>query len=66
MASTFGSLNIALEPSGLDGSGMYQQGRLAVERRWLSIIDLSTDTNQLMVDSKPGLALAFSSCISNC
>jgi asparagine synthase (glutamine-hydrolysing) len=60
-----GAVNATMEPRGPDGSGMFQQGRIALGHRRLSIIDLSTHANQPMVDSALGLAIVFNGCIYN-
>ena len=60
-----GAVNQAMEPRGPDGSGMFQQGRVALGHRRLSIIDLSSHASQPMVDSELGLTVAFNGCIYN-
>ncbi|MCG6860218.1 MAG: N-acetylglutaminylglutamine amidotransferase, partial [Chromatiaceae bacterium] len=60
-----GAVNATLERRGPDGSGMFQQGRILLGHRRLSIIDLSTHANQPMVDSALGLAIVFNGCIYN-
>jgi asparagine synthase (glutamine-hydrolysing) len=60
-----GAVNQTMQPRGPDGSGLYQQGRIALGHRRLSIIDLSTHAGQPMVDSELGLTVAFNGCIYN-
>jgi asparagine synthase (glutamine-hydrolysing) len=60
-----GAVNATMEPRGPDGSGLFQQGRIALGHRRLSIIDLSTHASQPMVDSELGLTVAFNGCIYN-
>jgi len=59
------AVNAVMEPRGPDASGLYQQGRIALGHRRLSIIDLSTHASQPMVDSDLGLTVAFNGCIYN-
>ncbi len=59
------AVNAVMEPRGPDSSGLFQQGRVALGHRRLSIIDLSTHANQPMVDSDLGLTAAFNGCIYN-
>jgi len=60
-----GAVNATMEPRGPDGSGLFQQGRVALGHRRLSIIDLSTHAGQPMVDNELGLTIAFNGCIYN-
>jgi asparagine synthase (glutamine-hydrolysing) len=60
-----GAVSATMIPRGPDGNGMFQQGRVALGHRRLSIIDLSTHANQPMVDSELGLTVAFNGCIYN-
>ncbi len=60
-----GAVNAVMQPRGPDGSGIYQQGRVALGHRRLSIIDLSTHAGQPMVDNALGLTIAFNGCIYN-
>ncbi|MBK1706222.1 N-acetylglutaminylglutamine amidotransferase [Halochromatium glycolicum] len=57
--------NQSMEPRGPDGSGLVQQGPIALGHRRLSIIDLSAHGNQPMVDSDLGLTIGFNGCIYN-
>jgi len=50
---------------GPDGSGLWQQGDIALGHRRLKIIDLSEGAAQPMVDPHLGLAVAFNGCIYN-
>ncbi len=59
------AVNAVMEPRGPDASGLFQQGRLALGHRRLSIIDLSSHANQPLVDSELGLTIAFNGCIYN-
>jgi asparagine synthase (glutamine-hydrolysing) len=59
------AVNAVMEPRGPDGSGLFQQGPIALGHRRLSIIDLSTHASQPMVDSDLGLTVAFNGCIYN-
>ena len=54
-----------LAPRGPDGAGVHAQGRIALGHRRLSIIDLSAQGAQPMVDSALGLTLVFNGCIYN-
>ncbi len=58
-------MNASMVPRGPDGHGAWQQGRIALGHRRLSIIDLSTHASQPMVDSELGLTVAFNGCIYN-
>ena len=59
------AMNASLVHRGPDGCGAWQQGRIALGHRRLSIIDLSTHASQPMVDSELGLTVAFNGCIYN-
>ncbi len=59
------AMSASLLPRGPDGHGLWQQGRMALAHRRLSIIDLSTHAGQPMIDSELGLSLAFNGCIYN-
>jgi len=63
--NALGAMNAAMIPRGPDGNGAWQQGRIALAHRRLSIIDLSTHAAQPMVDSDLGLTVAFNGCIYN-
>ncbi|MDH5378912.1 MAG: N-acetylglutaminylglutamine amidotransferase, partial [Gammaproteobacteria bacterium] len=55
----------ALERRGPDSGGHWLEGPLAFGHRRLSVIDLSDQANQPMVDEKLGLALVFNGAIYN-
>ncbi|MFZ0788625.1 MAG: N-acetylglutaminylglutamine amidotransferase [Chromatiaceae bacterium] len=59
------AMNATMIPRGPDGHGVWQQGRVGLAHRRLSIIDLSIHAAQPMVDSELGLAIAFNGCIYN-
>ena len=59
------AMSAAIIPRGPDGDGIWQQGRVALAHRRLSIIDLSNHAAQPMVDSELGLSIAFNGCIYN-
>lgn len=59
------AMSAAITPRGPDGDGLWQQGRVALAHRRLSIIDLSNHAAQPMVDSALGLSIAFNGCIYN-
>ena len=50
---------------GPDGSGVWEQGPVALGHRRLSIIDLSVNGAQPMVDPATGVSIAFNGCIYN-
>ncbi len=54
-----------LEKRGPDDEGVYSHGRLAFGHRRLSIIDLSQQAHQPMVDVASGLAIVFNGSIYN-
>lgn len=54
-----------LERRGPDHGGSYSDGALAMGHRRLAIIDLSTRSNQPMVDPELGLTLVFNGSIYN-
>ena len=58
-------MSCVLEPRGPDGQGIWQNGRIALAHRRLSIIDLSAAGSQPMVDSDLGLSVVFNGCIYN-
>ena len=58
-------MSCVLEPRGPDGQGIWQNGRVALAHRRLSIIDLSAAGSQPMVDSELGLSVVFNGCIYN-
>jgi asparagine synthase (glutamine-hydrolysing) len=55
----------ALHSRGPDSGGFFAQGNITLGHRRLSILDLSTASQQPMVDSDLGLALVFNGCIYN-
>ena len=55
----------AMTPRGPDASGTVVHGRAGFGHRRLSIIDLSTKSEQPMVDPVLGLTIAFNGCIYN-
>ena len=55
----------ALERRGPDSAGDYVDGPLAFGHRRLSIIDLSNNANQPMIDKELGLAIVFNGTIYN-
>jgi asparagine synthase (glutamine-hydrolysing) len=55
----------ALHSRGPDSGGFFAQGNVTLGHRRLSILDLSTASQQPMVDSDLGLALVFNGCIYN-
>ena len=58
-------ISAVLSPRGPDGCGVWCRGPVAFGHRRLSIIDLSVDGSQPMVDSELGLSLVFNGCIYN-
>jgi asparagine synthase (glutamine-hydrolysing) len=62
---TLNTINHFMTPRGPDGYGLFQQGSLAVGHRRLSIIDLSQQASQPMVDNVLGLTIVFNGCIYN-
>src|SRR3954463_23133 len=54
-----------LEPRGPDGSGVWARGPVALGHRRLSIIDLSVNGAQPMVDPQLGLTVGFNGIIYN-
>jgi len=50
---------------GPDGSGIFLQNGVGLGHRRLSILDLASTSQQPMVDSELGLAVAFNGCIYN-
>jgi asparagine synthase (glutamine-hydrolysing) len=63
--SAVGRMMERLERRGPDHAGSYSDGPLAFGHRRLAIIDLTTRSNQPMVDSDLGLALVFNGTIYN-
>jgi asparagine synthase (glutamine-hydrolysing) len=54
-----------LAPRGPDAGGLFLQDQIALGHRRLNILDLSRTSQQPMVDSELGLAVAFNGCIYN-
>jgi asparagine synthase (glutamine-hydrolysing) len=50
---------------GPDAGGLFSQERVTLGHRRLSILDLSTSSQQPMVDSELGLVIVFNGCIYN-
>jgi asparagine synthase (glutamine-hydrolysing) len=55
----------SLAPRGPDASGLFAQDRVGLGHRRLSILDTEATSNQPMIDSELGLAIAFNGCIYN-
>jgi asparagine synthase (glutamine-hydrolysing) len=58
-------MNRVLFPRGPDGSGIHQNGNIAVGHQRLKILDLSEHAQQPMIDSALGLGIVFNGCIYN-
>jgi asparagine synthase (glutamine-hydrolysing) len=54
-----------LAPRGPDAGGLFLQDQIALGHRRLNILDLNRTSQQPMVDSELGLAVAFNGCIYN-
>lgn len=54
-----------LAARGPDASGLFVQDRVGLGHRRLSILDCEATSNQPMIDSELGLAIAFNGCIYN-
>jgi asparagine synthase (glutamine-hydrolysing) len=54
-----------LAPRGPDAGGLFLQDQIALGHRRLNILDLNKTSQQPMVDSELGLAIAFNGCIYN-
>jgi len=54
-----------LRSRGPDAEGIYQQAHFAVGHRRLSILDLSSASQQPMLDNDLGLGVVFNGCIYN-
>ncbi len=63
--SAIGAMMERLERRGPDHAGSYSDGPLAFGHRRLAIIDLTTRSNQPMLDSELGLALVFNGTVYN-
>jgi asparagine synthase (glutamine-hydrolysing) len=59
------AMNRAMRARGPDADGTFSQQRAAFGHRRLSIIDLSTASQQPMIDPMLGLAIVFNGCIYN-
>lgn len=55
----------ALKQRGPDGGGVYSRNHVAMGHRRLSILDLSANGAQPMIDPELGLAVVFNGCIYN-
>src|SRR3978361_2429459 len=55
----------AMQSRGPDASGVFAQGPFVIGHRRLSILDLSSASQQPMVDSELGLGIVFNGCIYN-
>src|SRR4051794_24736460 len=55
----------SMQSRGPDASGMFAQGALVVGHRRLSILDLSSASQQPMIDSELGLGVVFNGCVYN-
>jgi asparagine synthase (glutamine-hydrolysing) len=58
-------VNDAMASRGPDAAGMFAQAHLAFGHRRLSILDLSSTSQQPMLDSELGLGIVFNGCIYN-
>ena len=58
-------MSAVLRPRGPDGDGIWQNGRIALAHRRLSIIDLSPAGSQPMTDAALRVAVVFNGCIYN-
>jgi asparagine synthase (glutamine-hydrolysing) len=59
------AMNRTMRARGPDADGTFTQHRVAFGHRRLSIIDLSTASQQPMIDPMLGLAIVFNGCIYN-
>jgi asparagine synthase (glutamine-hydrolysing) len=64
-AATVEAMCERLRPRGPDAGGLFLQNQIALGHRRLSILDLSSTSQQPMVDSELGLAIVFNGCIYN-
>jgi asparagine synthase (glutamine-hydrolysing) len=55
----------SMQSRGPDASGVFAQGALVVGHRRLSILDLSSASQQPMIDSELGLGVVFNGCVYN-
>ncbi|GAA3463060.1 N-acetylglutaminylglutamine amidotransferase [Saccharothrix longispora] len=58
-------MTAAMRSRGPDGVGHWSAGRVALGHRRLSVIDLSDNGAQPMVDDELGLAVVFNGCVYN-
>ena len=56
---------LSLHTRGPDAGGFFIQQGLAFGHRRLSILDLSPNSQQPMIDSELGLGIVFNGCICN-
>jgi asparagine synthase (glutamine-hydrolysing) len=56
---------LSLHTRGPDAGGFFVQQGLAFGHRRLSILDLSPNSQQPMIDSELGLGIVFNGCIYN-
>jgi asparagine synthase (glutamine-hydrolysing) len=54
-----------LRPRGPDAGGVFANDRILLGHRRLSVLDLSSASQQPMIDSELGLGIAFNGCIYN-
>src|SRR4051812_16044054 len=54
-----------LESRGPDASGLFLQGKLGFGHRRLSILDITSTSQQPMIDAELGLGIVFNGCIYN-
>ncbi|WGF89321.1 N-acetylglutaminylglutamine amidotransferase [Marinivivus vitaminiproducens] len=59
------AMTACMAPRGPDASGVWSQGSVAFGHRRLSIIDLSVQGQQPMIDAALGIAIVFNGCIYN-
>jgi asparagine synthase (glutamine-hydrolysing) len=63
--SWVGAAAESLRNRGPDAGGVFSQGRVTLGHRRLSILDLSTASQQPMFDAELGVAVVFNGCIYN-
>ena len=59
------NMALSLHTRGADAGGFFIQQGLAFGHRRLSILDLSPNSQQPMIDSELGLGIVFNGCIYN-
>ncbi|HWK00432.1 MAG TPA: N-acetylglutaminylglutamine amidotransferase [Xanthobacteraceae bacterium] len=64
-AAGIASMAKSMAARGPDASGIFIQDRIGLGHRRLSILDCEATSNQPMIDSGLGLAIAFNGCIYN-